>query len=200
MTVRKRMPSAERRDQIIDAVMTLAAESGLGGTTMARVAGVVGISEPALYRHFKNRREMLIEAFNRVSTELINTYLDNKYESVMETLIGTSRAFYNFVMTHQRESRVLFEFVCAPPGENLRDMVREQLLLIITMCQELLKRGQERGELRPDFDVELKAWELFAFGFNLNFTSMFGLGDIITEAKGMKITTEAFMALVKPQA
>ena len=48
----KRMPTLVRREQIAEAALTLLAEQGLGGLTARNVAKAVGLTAPALYRHF----------------------------------------------------------------------------------------------------------------------------------------------------
>jgi AcrR family transcriptional regulator len=47
------------RKQIIDATLSLFATQPLEPVTMDRIAKVVGISKPAIYRHFSNKEELL---------------------------------------------------------------------------------------------------------------------------------------------
>jgi AcrR family transcriptional regulator len=47
-----------RRDQILDAAMQCFASSGFRGTTTREIAGRVGITEAALYRHFASKEAL----------------------------------------------------------------------------------------------------------------------------------------------
>jgi AcrR family transcriptional regulator len=47
-----------RRDQILDAAMQCFASSGFRGTTTREIAGQVGITEAALYRHFASKEAL----------------------------------------------------------------------------------------------------------------------------------------------
>ena len=181
----KRIPTAERREQIIKAAMSLIAEQGLTGASMSRIAGIVGISEPALYRHFGSRREILLAVLDGVSGRLIGLY--SPEGDAVKRLRSTSEAFYNFVMTHPEDARVLLEFVCSSPSEDLRDNVREKMLLIIGMARTVLEEGVRQGTLKKNLDFDTKAWEIFSHGFTLNFASLLGFGDYLTKKKAMSI-------------
>lgn len=56
--------------QIVEAAYLIADEQGLGAVSMARVAEAVGCSPMALYRHVKNKDELLILLADRLSAEL----------------------------------------------------------------------------------------------------------------------------------
>jgi AcrR family transcriptional regulator len=50
--------ASSRRDQILDAAMQCFASSGFRGTTTREIAGRVGITEAALYRHFASKEAL----------------------------------------------------------------------------------------------------------------------------------------------
>ena len=50
--------SGSRRDQILDAAMECFASSGFRGTTTREIAGRVGLTEAALYRHFASKEAL----------------------------------------------------------------------------------------------------------------------------------------------
>ncbi|MEU6133873.1 TetR/AcrR family transcriptional regulator [Nocardioides sp. NPDC047086] len=56
--------------QIVEAAYFIADEQGLAAVSMARVAEAVGCSPMALYRHVKNKDELLILLADRLSAEL----------------------------------------------------------------------------------------------------------------------------------
>jgi AcrR family transcriptional regulator len=184
-TQTKRIPSARRKEQIIGAAMSLISEQGLAGASMGRIAEIVGISEPAIYRHFGCRREILLAALDAVSVRLISLYIPEG--DVVTRLRRTSEAFYNFVMNHPEDSRVLFEFICASPAEDLRDTVQQKMLLIIAMARALIEEGVREGSLQKDLDIDTTAWEIFSHGFTLNFASLLGFSGQLTKNRAMSI-------------
>ena len=65
------MASAARREQILDRASELATEAGLGQMTMKRIAGRVGFSEAAIYRHFPTKQALLLGLMDRLETQLL---------------------------------------------------------------------------------------------------------------------------------
>lgn len=55
----RRLPSAERRDQLLDAARTLILEHGLNSFTMEALTKEAGVSKPLAYKYFKTRLELL---------------------------------------------------------------------------------------------------------------------------------------------
>ncbi|MCA6289859.1 MAG: TetR family transcriptional regulator, partial [Phenylobacterium sp.] len=60
----------ETRDEILDAALRLFSEHGVMGVSTRQIAGRVGISQPALYAHFRNRDDLLAELCERAFSEL----------------------------------------------------------------------------------------------------------------------------------
>lgn len=58
---RKRMPSDQRREHIVDAARTVFVAHGFGGSRIRDIAAEAGINEALLYRHFDSK-EALFEA------------------------------------------------------------------------------------------------------------------------------------------
>jgi AcrR family transcriptional regulator len=60
-----------RREQILATAATLFAERGFHGVSVAELGAAVGISGPALYRHFPSKDTMLAEMLVSISEELL---------------------------------------------------------------------------------------------------------------------------------
>ena len=50
----------ERQKQIIDESINLIAEKGIQGFTIKNLSKAIGISEPAIYRHFESKTNILL--------------------------------------------------------------------------------------------------------------------------------------------
>ena len=50
----------ERQQEIINVALKLINEKGIQGLTMKNLSKEIGISEPAIYRHFENKIEILL--------------------------------------------------------------------------------------------------------------------------------------------
>ena len=55
----RRLPAAERKEQVLDSAAKIVVEEGPAALTMERVAAVAGVSKPVVYAHFANADELL---------------------------------------------------------------------------------------------------------------------------------------------
>ncbi|MCA3722102.1 TetR/AcrR family transcriptional regulator [Phenylobacterium sp.] len=60
----------ERREEILNAALRLFSQSGVTAVSTRDIAGAVGISQPVLYTHFRNRDDLLAEVTERAFSEL----------------------------------------------------------------------------------------------------------------------------------
>jgi len=180
-------PAGDRKRQIIKSTVEIMSEAGVAGATTARIAADVGVSEPALYRHFKNKQGMLLAALDDISARLIvhTVSAAEGEDDVVMQLRLMSAAFYDFVMSNPEETRVLFEVVSAVRGADMRTAVRERFAQLLAVIEAVLIDGVDRGALREDLDVSLAAWEILSLGVTLYFASTLGLEDVLTKEKAL---------------
>ncbi len=57
----------KRKEAILTEAMNLIIENGLGELTMSKVAKRMEFSEPAMYRHFNNKQDLIISMIQRIS-------------------------------------------------------------------------------------------------------------------------------------
>ncbi|MBJ7349179.1 TetR/AcrR family transcriptional regulator [Rhodococcus fascians] len=70
-TVREQR-KAERRQQLLDAAASLFAERGFASVRLEDLGAAVGISGPAVYRHFPNKEAVLVELMVGISEYLLD--------------------------------------------------------------------------------------------------------------------------------
>ncbi|MEM9726599.1 MAG: TetR family transcriptional regulator [Pseudomonadota bacterium] len=61
----------ETRERLLAAAQTLFAERGFHGTSLAHVAGALGLTKQALLYHFKRKEELYGEVLRRISARLL---------------------------------------------------------------------------------------------------------------------------------
>jgi AcrR family transcriptional regulator len=67
---RRTIMKAERRQQILKAASELFADRGFGAVSIDDIGAAVGVSGPALYRHFSGKEAILAELFVSVSERM----------------------------------------------------------------------------------------------------------------------------------
>ena len=177
----------DRRAQIIHSALDIIADHGMAGATTARIAADVGISEPALYRHFENKQQILLAALDEASVRLVEHTMTaglSEKDGVLR-LRMMSAAFYDFVMSHPSEVRVLFEAVSLTRDEDMRLALRDKVTALLSVVELVLQDGVDQGAFRADLDVSLAAWEIVSLGIALYLASILDLGDVLPKEKAM---------------
>lgn len=87
----KRMQKEERREQILNAAMSVFVKKGFVGSTTLEIAKAAGISEVTLFRYFTSKQEIFLEGIKPIllSTleETINTSSDLSPEAKLEHIL-----------------------------------------------------------------------------------------------------------------
>jgi AcrR family transcriptional regulator len=73
----------QRQKEIIDASIGLIADRGIQNLTLKNISSIIGISEPAIYRYFKNKFEIVmavLDTFEDISSDVLNSEEIDKLE------------------------------------------------------------------------------------------------------------------------
>ena len=115
----------EKRREILDAAVRVFADRGLKNSRIADIAIAAGIGKGTIYEYFRNRDEMLVEAFNLFFGEL-----QKKMESELATVDSPRDKI-------ARSIRLLFDaFSHIPP---------DMMVLMIDFWAEGIHRGYDKG-------------------------------------------------------
>ena len=158
------MELSDRQREIIDAALSLINGKGIQELTMKRIAGIVGVSEPAIYRHFSSKADIMaaiVDEMERSRTKAINAARTIGYDS--------ERTITSFIESHARE------FIRRPTMTLLLfsdDLFRNDATLlarvsgIINTTQDMIRGEVEKGKLEGLFrkDVEAGTVSLMLLG------------------------------------
>src|SRR3954452_25268821 len=70
-TTQRSRAKSDRRGQLIAAAERLVAERGYLAVRLEDIGAAVGVSGPAIYRHFPNKEALLVELLVGISTRLL---------------------------------------------------------------------------------------------------------------------------------
>jgi AcrR family transcriptional regulator len=156
---RRRLPTEERREQIVEVTLGLVSTYGVRGTTLSRIAGAMGITHPALYTHFANRREIFLAALDVLFERIMAVHRASSQENALERLREIS-IYHSKLVASAPAGFVspLFEFIAASPEEGLRDALRTRQRALAADLAEIVREGQLQGTIRADADPEQVSW------------------------------------------
>ena len=184
------MNTADRKKEIVSAAFSLISDNGIQELTVKKIAEVVGVSEPAIYRHFASKSEILAAVLGEIITHrnAVFQMVGNEPRSVPAKL----RAFFNTQASLLEESPALT--IMLFPEDIFRNDA-ELLGRIAAMIEEtlagfrgLLQDGIAEGTIRRDIDQDAVSLMLIG-GFRL-LVSRWRLGTV---PEGLSAATKAFV-------
>lgn len=174
----KRMTAEEKQRRIVEAVLMLIAKHGVQGTTTARIAAAVGVSEPTIYRTFKDRRSMLLAAADKVWQQRREELEAFESSDAMDYLRRVSE-YHTVGIQRTQVSHYLHELVVAPPTDGLREHLRDHMLNEARHLAEVLEEGKAQGCIRPDVDSDECAWRIMSVYWLEAMARLYGLEDVL---------------------
>jgi len=181
MTI-KRRSTGVRQKQIIDAARLMIVRYGSEHVTVRRIAKAVGISEAAIYRHFKSKRDILLLLADHIEENLEG---DIKVTLTAEgsSLSGISAVMRDHISSIEQRNGISHQVIAeiiSLGDKKLNQRFFEVVSRYIDHLSELISAGVESGELRQDIDPHVAAtqlygmiqglvgmWSLSNFSFNL---------------------------------
>lgn len=145
------MELTKRQNEIIDAALSLTASNGIQGLTVKHISSAIGVTEPALYRHFKNKSEIVKAMISRF--ELKSIPLENKRGfDVIESFV---MARIEQVLEKPDLARVLFAEELFMNDHEFTNSVLDMMHKHKKQLEVFFIQAQEDGEIRKDIPMDI---------------------------------------------
>ncbi len=150
-----RLSGSERQLQVVEATLTLLADTPLATLSTRQIAAQVGISQPALFRHFDSREAILVATVQHTRRQLqqpIGAVLATA-GTAEQTIVALSEALLGQLQRTPGFCRLLFAGTqpgCGALQAALAGLADQQRGLVA----ELVRAGQTSGELRSTLDPQ----------------------------------------------
>ncbi len=158
MTATKRLPTAQRQQQIAEAALRIISTRGVHRLTAAALADHVGIADGTIFRHFSNKEEIVDAAIDLFQEAFESTFPPEDREP-FERL----RLFFVNRLTLVRENpdflRLAFsDRLAEAAGEEGAERIGRLVERSVTFVHNCLAEAQERGEVTQDASPILLTW------------------------------------------
>jgi len=154
----------ETREVIREAARSLFDTNGYEATTIRTIAATAGVGIGTVHLHFRDKESLLVECL-----------VDDLYEAdrrsweslprgvpVREQILHLARESYKGWTRKPSLSRVLLSQMVMSQRPEL-DRVRALDRSVLERVTDLLRKGQERGEIRREVDAALATKAIFSF-------------------------------------
>ena len=181
--VQRRKSTAIRKQQIIDAARKLIIRKGSEHLTVRAMAKEVGLTEAAIYRHFKSKREILSFLMNHIMDTMLHDVERTTAENppTLDTIDQVLKHHMSEIEQRKGMSFQIIAEIISLGDKKLNKDVYEKLNLYVERLENLLSEGARGGHIRDDIDFGASAlllfgmiqglaniWALSGYGFNLS--------------------------------
>ena len=153
-------PSEQRKQEIIDATLDLAASLGVKKVTTQAIADHVGIAQPTVFRHFKTRDAIFVAAISYIGEALFRNLAAffSGAGPADERLHQLVRAQLKFISRNKGLPRLLFSDRLHLESPLLKQAVQKIMNGYIQQVSRMIREGQAAGLMRESLEVEESAW------------------------------------------
>jgi len=155
--LRKRKSVEERKEEVFLVISQIIAEEGLSEVSTVEVAKRLGVSQPAIYKYFKNKDEMIIYFLKHLKGQLEDVLRKAaKGRTTKEKLKLIYKEHFKLIEKTKILPRVIFSDVVYLGNPEKKGTLKEAIVNYKAGITEIIKEGIERGEI-IDIDPEMGA-------------------------------------------
>jgi len=171
---RRRVPAAERREELISAAVHEFAHGGLHGTPVERIARRVGVAQPYVFSLFGSKRDLFLAALRRSFERVGDTfrtaaedYAAGRAPGDCEDALDAMGMAYRQMLLDERDYLMLqHQSYAACDDEVVRAHVRGDFAELVELARELSGAEPERLD------------DFFRHGMALNVAAALGVEDL----------------------
>ncbi len=149
----------ERQEEIINVSIGIIAQKGIQGLTIKNLSKEIGISEPAIYRHFESKTDILLailKNFEDISSFMNEAMKGGKGTAVSKIEFMFSKIIEIFSLEPSHIS-VIFSEEIFKNEKVLKDKIVEIMSSKQKSIEDLIFDGQQKNEIRDDIDFKTLA-------------------------------------------
>lgn len=152
-----------RQNQIVDAVARLITVKGMDSVTIHDIAGEVGVTEAAIYRHFVSKRQIFSYVIYKWKESLIASVRAGAQEEItaLHTLEQAFWSQLSEVENHRALSSIVIVQAISFEGAGLGAEVASVIDEYLQAVRRLLLEGVQEGSVRPDISFDAAATNFF---------------------------------------
>ncbi len=152
-----------RQKEIIAAVRKLIIRHGAEHVTIRRIAQSVGLSEGAIYRHFKSKKDILSFLADDVEHTLLEDLTSGSAlaSTPLEALDSILRSHLSAIEHRRGVSFQVIAEIISYGDKGLNKKLSNSIDKYVDCLTEILSRGVKSGEVRDDIDLKATAFIIF---------------------------------------
>lgn len=176
-----KLDTKTRQKQILEASLDLIKEGGIQNLTMKRISAKVGISEQAIYRHFKSKQDILCSIIRYFNEHFQSVFQDvGKIPNIPERMNAFIDSHLLYFQNNPATAAVIFSEEIFQYDSKLAKSVNSLVEHRISEITKFISLAQKEGTISVDRPAEdlayiilgsmrflVTTWRLSGFKYNL---------------------------------
>jgi AcrR family transcriptional regulator len=171
---RRRVPAAERREELIAAAVHEFAHGGLHGTPVERIARRVGVAQPYVFSLFPSKRDLFLAALERSFDRVAQTFRDGARDfadgsapaDCDDALMAMGRGYKELLVSDRDYLMLQHQSYAACDDDVVRACVRRRYAELVDLARQLSGADPERID------------DFFRYGMAFNVAAALGVEDL----------------------
>lgn len=161
--IQKRHNTQVRKKQIIDAVRKLIIRRGSEHIRIKEIAESVGLTEGAIYRHFKSKRDILSLLVDEIKEDLVGDIIvvANHDGPIIDVLEEVFKNHLSAIEQRRGVSFLVIAEIISLGDKKLNQKICGVIATYTTSLKDILARGVASGELSRELDLDAAAGLFF---------------------------------------
>ncbi|MEJ2029236.1 MAG: TetR/AcrR family transcriptional regulator [Maritimibacter sp.] len=155
-TTRSRKSASDRKAEIVETAIRLSADVGPNRVTTQHLADAVGVTQPAIFRHFATKTDIWMTVGDRIIAEmaaLVQPFSELHPSELHDHLHALVGRHFAHISTHPAIPAILFSRELLTEIEPLRGKVNALLDDRCKIIADILHRGQQAGLHKPELNA-----------------------------------------------
>jgi len=145
-----------RQEQIINTSIKLIANQGIQYMTIKNIAKDIGVSEPAIYRHFKSKFDIIytiMDYFDHYSRDVCEK-IENPVLNALDKIDLFFKNRYRFFSDHPELTKVMFSEEAFQYDTQLSQKIMHVMHQHREVLLKIIEQGQKEGSIRTDINFD----------------------------------------------
>lgn len=182
-----------RKESIILSAIEIIDELGIHELSIRELAGRQGVSEPALYRHFKSKQDIVLavlDYYSHFDTMIADTIKKRDF-SARDGIRFFVHSYSENLENYPALTAILFSYDILMYNPETGEKIKEIIALRTNTIRDLVEEGQKNGEISSNFSSEdltdiilgtgrfiILKWRIDKYGYSLKERSMKALESL----------------------
>lgn len=148
-----------RKEQIALTAIDIISEGGTQNLSMIKIAERIGVTDAALYKHFKSKNEMLLFMVDLIEEMLITRMKEHSknFEDPFERLRNILSFQFRFIEENRGIPRILFSEALQFKEKDLTSKIANILNQYLSLVKRTILDAKKLGSIKSSLDADTLA-------------------------------------------